>query len=164
MIYPCDIYGNPEQFTFLQKLSRKIIEQEDKLLNGCIRVYIIERPSGLPLCSSSRKIKGLMFSKPVHDKISARRFLGYWTLPSSWLTSTRRTCLFPAASTSRYSGWRSPLARTRANTRAASYQHYGWCLLQSQRPPRRPVRFYPIDCIWVPFSLKENVARGLLQQ
>ena len=61
MIYPCDIYGNPEQ--------------EDKLLNGCIRVYITERPSGLPLCSSSRKIKGLMFSKPVHDKIFVKKFL-----------------------------------------------------------------------------------------
>ena len=76
MIYPCNIYGDPKQLTFLQKLSRKIIEQEDKLLNGCIRVYIIERLSGLPLCSSSRKIKGLMFSKPVHDKVFVKEILG----------------------------------------------------------------------------------------
>ena len=62
MIYPCDTCGNPEQ--------------EDKLLNGCIRVYVIERLSGLPLCSSSRKIKGLMFSKPVHDKIFVKEILG----------------------------------------------------------------------------------------
>ena len=45
------------------------------MLNDCIRVYIIERLSGLPLCSSSRKIKGLMFSKPVHDKIFAKKIL-----------------------------------------------------------------------------------------
>ena len=133
-------------------------------MNGWIRVHITERPIGLPLCSLSRKIKGLMLASRSMTRSLLRRFLGYWTLPSSWLTSTRRTCLFPAASTSRYSGWRSPLARTRANTRAASHQHYGWCSLQSQRPPPHPTHLYPIDCIWVPFSLKENVARGLLQQ
>ena len=44
-------------------------------MNGWIRVHITERPIGLPLCSLSRKIKGLMFSKPVHDKIFAKKIL-----------------------------------------------------------------------------------------
>ena len=45
-------------------------------MNGRIRVHITERPTGLPLCSLSRKIKGLMSSKPVHDKIFAKKILG----------------------------------------------------------------------------------------
>ena len=75
MIYPCDIHCNPEHSPSYGKLICEIIEQEDKLLNGWIRVHITERPIGLPLCSLSRKIKGLMVCKPDHNKIFAKKIL-----------------------------------------------------------------------------------------
>ena len=76
--YPRDIYGIPRQFSFLQRagLCKKgrdqvceLKAQEDELLNDRIRSYLIDRPAGTPLCSLSKGIRGLMFDKPVHDRV-----------------------------------------------------------------------------------------------
>ena len=76
--YPSDIYGIPRQYSFLQRagLCKKgrdqvceLKAQENELLNDRIRSYLIDRPAGTPLCSLSKGIRGLMFNKPVHDRV-----------------------------------------------------------------------------------------------
>ena len=77
-VYPSNVYGTPKKFSFLQqagliKKGRKqvceLTQQELDLLQDRVRPYVYERKAGVPLFSLDRNTKGVMFSKPVHDKI-----------------------------------------------------------------------------------------------
>merc|ERR1712020_674774 len=83
-VYPNNVYGTPKKFSFLQKAGlikkgRKQVcelsQQELDLLQDRVRPYVYERIAGVPLFSLDRSIKGVMFGKPVHDKIFVTKIM-----------------------------------------------------------------------------------------
>ena len=83
-LYPNNVYGTPKKFSFLQqagliKKGKKqvceLTQQELALLQDRVRPYVYERMAGVPLFSLDPSVKGLMFSKPVHDKIFVTKIM-----------------------------------------------------------------------------------------